>query len=101
MSSKFRRSIAAASVLTGLAVTAVIADGTALAEPFCSYKVTANPGLNLRNGPGAQYEVVGYLPNGNISKWNQPTTNGWRWRVQSSKPWGSGTYLQYLGGCVY
>ena len=86
---------AAAAFAIGLSVPAQAApapeEASASALVWCTYKVNAANGLNIRSGPGTGYAVVGVLSNGAIVNATQSMTNGFR--QLGTARWVSAGYL--------
>ncbi|MEU0488450.1 SH3 domain-containing protein [Nocardiopsis sp. NPDC006139] len=92
----------AGAVVIGLSAPAQAApapeQAPAAAAVWCTYKVNASGGLNIRSGPGTGYSIVGSLANGAIVNATQSTTNGFR-QIGSSR-WVSASYLvKQSGNC--
>ncbi|CAL9512545.1 hypothetical protein SUDANB121_03687 [Nocardiopsis dassonvillei] len=106
-SRRVARGLAAAALAAGTAVIGLSAPAQAAPAPeqvpaaatiWCTYKVSASGGLNVRSGPGTGYAVVGSLANGAIVNATQSTTNGFR--QLGTNRWASATYLvKQSGNC--
>ncbi|MEF9990806.1 MAG: SH3 domain-containing protein [Romboutsia sp.] len=58
-------------------------------------KVTASPSLNIRNGAGSNYSVIGKVSYGQVVELLEKSSNGW-YKVKISNGtigWGSGQYI--------
>lgn len=106
-SRRVARGLAAAALAAGTAVVGLSAPAQAASVPelapasstiWCTYKVNASGGLNVRSGPGTNYSIVGSLANGAIVNATQSTTNGFR--QLGTNRWASSTYLvKQPGNC--
>lgn len=61
-------------------------------EPEKEYWIRAEGGLNVRSGPGTNYEILGRLDNG-TQVYPQRWQNGWAYIVDPVAGWISGDYL--------
>lgn len=52
--------------------------------------VTGTSSLNIRTGPGANYDSVGFIRTGDVVSYYQKSTNGW---VRTEKGWANAKYL--------